>query len=88
MLSRERIMEIRGLRGRYEDIVEEGRRFQCPEPTARDIAAAKVGLDALLAVDDLLAELEAMVEEVRVTRDLLHHFEVWTGFDSSEVPHG
>ena len=88
MLSHERLMEIRGLRGRYDGIIEEGRRFHCPEPTSRDIAAAKIGLDALLAVEDLLAERAELVEEIRVTRDLLHHFEVWTGFDSEEVPHG
>lgn len=88
MLTRERVAEIRELRGRYDGIIDEGRRYHCPEVTARDIAAGQIGLDALLAVEDLLAERHELIEEVMASREMIRDFEVWTGFDSTEVPHG
>lgn len=62
MLTRERLAEIREIRSVYEAWIQEGRDSSCPERIARSIAISHVGLDALLAVDDLLAENEELRE--------------------------
>lgn len=86
-ISGERIAEIRDLRRRFEAQRAMARSGGCSEEVAIGLGSDEIGLDALLAVEELLEDRVRLLDAVDALRDLVRRLECVAGLDDGGL-HG
>ena len=87
LISGERIAEMRRLRDRFEECRSIARGHGCAETVAIGLGVDNIGLDALLAVEELLKDRVHLLGAVERLTDIVRRLEIVAGVDDGGL-HG
>ena len=87
LISGERIAEMRKLRVRFEECRSIARGHGCAEAVAIGLGTDSIGVDALLAVEELLEDRVRLLDAVEHLKGIVRRLEIMAGVDDGGL-HG